>query len=86
MVEVVAFVTYLLAVWIILVNIMFAFGVRNAARVDESRGNDLQFVGTFGWFLATLLGGPFTAGLYWAMHRSTLRPSPASPEGNAAWR
>lgn len=57
-------------VLIIIVHIAFAAGV--FADASERRG--LQFVAPFVWALATLVGGVFVAGVYWAVHCSTLRP------------
>ena len=57
----------------LLVNILFAIGVYRSARLDEAGRVGPVLVGVFSWTLATLLGGPFVAGLYWAMNHSTLR-------------
>ena len=57
-----------------IVNVLFAIGVYRSARIDEYERVGPVLVGVFSWTLATLLGGPFVAGLYWAMNRSTLRP------------
>jgi hypothetical protein len=55
------------------IHLAFALAVWiDAARMGPSRRSTL--VGPFVWFLATLLGGPLTAGLYWVMHHSTIAP------------
>jgi len=63
----------------VIIHVCFAIGVnRDAARRDQ-QAQDTLFVGRLCWTFATLLGGPFLAGLYWVMHRSTLAPAPESP-------
>lgn len=60
------------------IHIFFALAVlRDSLRVIEGhrRGPVLVSGGT--WALATLLGGVMTAGIYWAVHHSTLRPGVA---------
>jgi len=58
----------------IVVSIVFAVAVAvDCGHLAERRGRPV-FVGTAIWFLATLLGGPFVAGLYWVMHHSTICP------------
>ena len=60
-------------------NIGFALGVLlDAIRLPASRKP--IFVGSILWFLATLVGGVFVAGIYWIMHHSQLNQSlPAPP-------
>ena len=59
---------------VIVVNIAFAVAVfRDAARLLGSRKP--IFVGRLIWFLATLVGGVFVAGIYWIMHHSRLNES-----------
>lgn len=65
----------------LVVNILFAIGVYRSARTDEENRSGPVLVGVFGWTLATLLGGPFVAGLYWAMNHSTLRPRVVNAAG-----
>jgi len=67
----------------LLVNILFAVGVYRSGRTDEARLAGPVLVGVFAWTLATLLGGPFVAGLYWAMNHSTLRPRVGTAAGEA---
>jgi hypothetical protein len=56
------------------VHVSFAVGVSiDAASLRRSRSGPL-FAGPLLWMLATLLGGVLAAGIYWAMHYSTLRP------------
>lgn len=65
------------AVWYLLtfiVNFAFAFAVAFDSGMLP-RGRRTILVGRFMWFLATLFGGVFVAGLYWLMHRSTLSPA-----------
>ncbi len=76
---------------IFIVHLAFAFAVA----IDGSSlpgGRRPEFVGPTIWFLATLLGGPFIAGLYWMIHHSTICPfvyvacqpeSPISPNSKS---
>lgn len=63
--------------WILIsfiVNFAFAFAVAyDSGKLPHGRRTIL--VGRFMWFIATLFGGVFVAGLYWLMHRSTLCPA-----------
>jgi len=68
------------ALTVVLLNIFFAIAVY----VDSSRleRKDIYSPGTelvppWVWVLATLIGGVFVAGIYWLIHRSTLRPAHA---------
>ena len=55
------------------IHLAFAVSVwSDAARLPPSHRSAL--VAPFVWFLAALLGGPLTAGLYWLMHHSTIAP------------
>ena len=55
------------------IHLAFAVSVwSDAAQLPPSRRSAL--VAPFVWFLATLLGGPLTAGLYWLMHHSAIAP------------
>lgn len=55
------------------VNVPFAFAiVRDASECRKK--SELVFVGPTIWFLATILGGPFTAAVYWLLNHSTLNP------------
>ena len=55
----------------IIVHIIFAWVVYKDADKFAS-GRSTIFVGPEVWFLATLVGGVITAGIYWAMHHSRL--------------
>jgi hypothetical protein len=54
-----------------IVHIGFAIAVLQDTR---RRVGDTFLVGGGIWALATLLGGVVTAGIYWVIHHSTLRP------------
>ena len=56
-------------------HLMLALGVYPAASDRAIRGRKLWFVGAGLWAFATLIGGIFTAGMYWVMHQSTLSPA-----------
>lgn len=63
----------------LIVHIGFAVAVfRDATRLPADRKP--IFVGRIIWFLATLIGGVFVAGIYWIMHHSRLNQSvPVTP-------
>ena len=63
----------------VIIHVCFAIGVNLDAARREQRAQDTVFVGRLCWTFSTLLGGPFMAGLYWVMHRSTLAPPTQSP-------
>lgn len=57
------------------VHIAFAVGVYNDAEKLFERTRRKPFlVNSVIWTLATLIGGVFVAGIYWAIHHSTLNP------------
>lgn len=61
-----------------LVHIIFAFAVYRAAdRFAKTRTT--IFASPAMWFLATLVGGVITAGIYWAMHHSRLNQTADEP-------
>lgn len=73
---------YLYWLAIIVVHICFAVAVfRDAENLEQTQKRKLWFVNGGLWALATLVGGIFTAGIYWVIHHSTLRPltAPATP-------
>lgn len=66
---------------VVIIHIAFAMAVLG----DSYHMHRYQHRGTFlvggtMWALATLFGGVITAGIYWAIHHSTLRPAPLAPE------
>lgn len=57
----------------LLVNVAFAFAIGyDAGNLPE--GRNPIFVGKWVWFFTVLIGGPFFAVAYWAMHHSMLSP------------
>lgn len=59
------------------VHIALALAVRSdAAQLRDHRLGPV-FLGPSLWGVAVLLGGVLTAGLYWIIHHSTLRPAAA---------
>lgn len=64
-----------------LIHIAFAIGVFKAAEKLEE-GGDTHFVPPMIWALATLIGGVVTAGIYWALHHSTLCPAKPKESSN----
>ena len=70
---------------ILIVHISFAVAVfRDATHLRDPRNLRTPrkpiFVGRMIWFLGTLVGGVFVAGIYWAMHHSRLNQSvPITP-------
>ena len=66
----------------VLVHIIFAFAVYRAADRFAKTRNTI-FVSPVMWFLATLVGGVITAGIYWAMHHSRLNRITDEPEENS---
>ena len=66
---------------VVIVHIAFAIAVlQDSYRMVHIRRNGTFLVGGSMWALATLFGGVITAGIYWAIHHSTLRPKPPAPE------
>lgn len=66
----------------VIVHIIFAWVVYKDA--DKfAAGRSTIFVGPEMWFLATLVGGVITAGIYWAMHHSRLNRITDEPEENS---
>ena len=64
-----------------LVHIVFAIGVFKDAEKLVANNRETQFVPSFVWSMATLVGGVFVAGIYWAMHHSSLvAVRPAEPK------
>lgn len=63
------------------IHLAFAAGVYlDISKLRSLQGGALKgartmLVTPWVWVLATLLGGIFVAAIYWAIHRSTLRPS-----------
>lgn len=54
------------------INLMFAIGVATAGQGERAIGKTV-FVPRWVWVFATLVGGVLVAGIYWAMHHSSLR-------------
>lgn len=63
------------ALFTMLVRLIFGFGVyRDAMHLDRS-GRQTLFVTPVIWLFATLFGGVVVAGIYWAIHHSRLNAS-----------
>lgn len=76
------------AVTLCLSAVTFAIHIAFAVAVLASaRGRRTALVGPLLWVVATLLGGPLVAGVYWLMNVSTLaanaREQPAPARGTA---
>ena len=64
--------------WLIIaaIHIVFAIGVyKDAERLEKELNRPILFVPVEMWAIATLVGGVITAGIYWVIHHSTLRPA-----------
>ena len=73
---------FLLAINIIL-HVLFAGAVAKDAGSLYQLGQRPALVSAATWAFATLLGGVFTAAIYWFIHHSTLtRPMPRIRENN----
>jgi len=73
---------YLYWLALIVVHAGFAIAVfRDAEALEQGTSRKVCLVPGGIWALATLLGGVITAGIYWVLHHSTLRPAaePATP-------
>jgi hypothetical protein len=66
---------YLYWAVIVLVHILLAVGVHEDTKRLGTENRPVIFVAGWVWALATLIGGVVTAGIYWVLHHSTLRPS-----------
>lgn len=62
----------------VIVHSVFAWAVYKDADRFAGRRSTI-FVGPEMWFLATLVGGVITAGIYWAMHHSRLNRTADEP-------
>ena len=61
---------------ICIVHLFFALGVlRDAERQLKVMHRGTFIVSGNLWALATLIGGVFVVGIYWAIHHSKLRPT-----------
>lgn len=74
-------IAWVVTIWFLtaVVHVGFAFGVYADSRSiwHQLRRNTFAVSGEV-WALATLLGGVLVAGIYWAVHHSTLRPAQAT--------
>jgi hypothetical protein len=57
------------------IHVLLAVGVYNAAKQLGRENRPVIFVAGWVWAVATLIGGVITAGIYWTINHSTLRPS-----------
>ena len=86
--NVVMLVTY--AYWsaVVVVHVALAVGVfRDAENLMSAPGRRLWFLSSFFWTVAALVGGIVTAGIYWVIHHSALRPAAElepAPENQAS--
>lgn len=67
--------------WLLLVGVHVALAVavfRDAEGLMRAPGRRLWLLNSGFWALAALVGGIVTAGIYWAVHHSSLR-SPEAP-------
>ena len=67
---------YMLAIINAILHIIFAGAVAKDAGRLNALGNRLALVSASTWAFATLMGGVFTAAIYWFIHHSNLtKPS-----------
>ena len=64
---------FVLVIVTAVIHIAFAMAVYRDAEERSRRGVAPTFVNGAIWGLTTLLGGVFTAAIYWIIHHSTLR-------------
>ena len=60
---------------VVMVHVMFAFGVYSDALRLRRNFNTTIFVNPAIWLFATIIGGVLVAAVYWLLHHSTLNPS-----------
>lgn len=56
----------------VILNLIFATAVAKDAGLFEKHGSSTSLVSGLTWAFATLVGGIFTAAIYWFIHHSTL--------------
>lgn len=56
-----------------LIQLILAYGVYHEAEKLKQYGQKLWFVGSFLWFLLTLIGGLLAAAAFWLIHHSNLK-------------
>jgi len=70
-----AYLFYVYWAVIVIIHILLAVGVYDAAKKLKMENRPVIFVAGWVWAVATLIGGVIPAGIYWAINHSTLRPS-----------
>jgi hypothetical protein len=69
------FLIYIYWAAIVIIHVLLAVGVHDAAKQLGRENRPVIFVAGWVWAVATLIGGVITAGVYWAVNHSTLRPT-----------
>jgi len=62
----------LMTIAYVLLHIVFALGVYKSAKTIRRAGLETWVVDPIGWAAATLLLGPYFAGVYWLVHHSSI--------------
>lgn len=57
----------------VIIHIVLAYGVYNEAENIIRRGERLMFLGSFLWFVITVLSGLPAAAFFWFVHCSSLK-------------